>query len=378
MKWKKSRRDLPELARLRMEKLAKRGLPEINPESGDPTKEMANYYPPHTPDGVEARPVRLENNQVIWIRASGFFDEEYGYRTLRVYDRFRSSPRSDNAIIAASTVSEATAIEPPEKVWKLIPFFERVGEEVSSERIDDDLEEFLTAIAKLLKAHFEGLNLDDVRPAALDTLEYIIDVFRYYRPGFDDLPREEQIALIEHACGHVNDLLKAVFNLTQFAKYGTPKGKINPEVKNAARDVRAAELKVVTGLRYRKIAEIMGIPPPKTWPSKNDHPTVRRMAGRGMNLLEKAFGKEGMQKWIEEKQEEARWFQSLDRDAQWFEIESSHAAEYYGISFDEARVLIARYVSEKAEALGISFEEAVHLCAERGTLKGLEEELDLE
>ena len=216
--WKKYWDNLPALAQLRLKSLQKTGLPEANPESESPTKvstfSEGYYYPPGMPAGSEARPVKLDKNQIVWIRPGSLLDEQFGYRTLKVFDK---PSRSIDSIIAALTVSEATSIVPAGRVRNALPIMEQINEELTQGSFpDDNGEDAADAVVKiLLDKQFKGATPNDVLPEVHHTLEFVKDLLKYYRPNFNDLPCEEQIALVEHASGYVNDLLEAARKLTE-------------------------------------------------------------------------------------------------------------------------------------------------------------------
>ena len=122
--------------------------------------------------------------------------------------------------------------------------------------------------------------------------------------------------------------------------------------------MRAAELKDVTGLSYPKLAKILRTPPSKSEEIKNDHPTVRKMVGRGRNILERRFGKDGWREWAEAAKEEAARFEKLPPEMKWLELTSSLHAEMSGISLNDACESTLGYVRYKAKQLGCSLDEA--------------------
>jgi hypothetical protein len=82
-------------------------------------------------------------------------------------------------------------------------------------------------------------------------------------------------------------------SVVEFGEYGTPDGNLRPAVKNAALDIKAAELRDVGDLTYKEIAEYTGEPRrPASSEDKHDHPTARARVVRGSKLLRQAYGDE--------------------------------------------------------------------------------------
>ena len=62
-------------------------------------------------------------------------------------------------------------------------------------------------------------------------------MLRYYRPEFDERPREEQLALIERAFIQINEFLEALRKLAAFLEHETLKGIPRKTVEDAQRDI---------------------------------------------------------------------------------------------------------------------------------------------
>lgn len=242
---------------------------------------------------------------------------------------------------------------------------ERLNEELANRGLADlppeRLEEALEVDMQVLQEpELEGARPGDSHPSVQHALEFVKDLLRYYRPTFDELPREEQIALMGGLCRRIHEALKAVKGVVEFAECGTPDGKLKPAFKNAALDIKAAELRDIGGLTYREIAEYTG--EPQRSPSsedKHDHPTTRGRVARGRKLLKQAYGDEGWSKLVESLREEASTFSKLSEEEKWLQMEAHRAAEWYGIPFDQTFAIERQYVEDVAEKLRIPFEEAV-------------------
>jgi hypothetical protein len=141
-------------------------------------------------------------------------------------------------------------------------------------------------------------------------LRYVLHLLRYYRPSFDELPRQDKLNLIEETSKRVNAFLKASRQLVQFLDFGVPGRDLRPARKNANRDVKAAVLKDVEYLESRQIAERLGLSS-DNYKTKGGNRTVDKMIERGRELLESALGEEGWQEWIKVMKVDAEWFRNL-------------------------------------------------------------------
>jgi hypothetical protein len=127
----------------------------------------------------------------------------------------------------------------------------------------------------------------------LQALDYVLMLFRYHQPGFDDLPPQERTNLVVDACAYVNRLLEALRKLVTFLELGEMNFRGPAALKVAGRDVQAAVLRDVDGLTNREIGERLGVPLPTDFRIKADHPTVCKMVGRGRRALKAALGEDG-------------------------------------------------------------------------------------
>ena len=75
-------------------------------------------------------------------------------------------------------------------------------------------------------------------------------------------------------------------------------GTVKPAVKDARRDVRAAELRDLHGMPYEEIARELGMGEPgKRDKTKGGHQPTENAVKRGRAILDKALGGEG--RWLE-------------------------------------------------------------------------------
>jgi hypothetical protein len=340
---------------------------------------------------AEARPARLDKNQVVWVQPGGAIREDFGYQSIRVFD---APSRTDMAIIAAVTVAHADHIQPPSRVQKAIPLIERMYDALSFseysplktlESMPEELsltepvpfktmEEALESLKPLLEEpQFKGTSIDDLQPEVVQTLAYAKDLLRHYRADLDELPLEEQINLMQHTCQRINAVLEAVRKLVEFAEHGSPSGDSKPSVKQAIRDVKAAELYEVARPSYPKLAEMLGEPPPsKRDLDKNDHPKVRSMVERGRDIMVRAFGEDGLQELIEAMKEQRKRWESLDESERWLERLSIAFSERYGLPLERARKVTEYYVQVRAGSSNTTIPEACRtIAAEWGTLRDI-------
>src|SRR5919112_5015434 len=174
-------------------------------------------------------------------------------------------------------------------------------------------------------------------------------LLRYHRGGFDDLPTEERTNLVADACAHMNAFLEALRRLLTFLEHGRLNYRGPAAIKVASKDIAAAVLKDVDGLTNREIGERLGVPLPTDFRIKADHPTVRKMVGRGRRTLKAALGKDGWKEHVRAMKSEAQAWRlrsPLERQA---ELE----AEALGVPYDE----VLRRLKEESRRSG---EESKH------------------
>jgi hypothetical protein len=160
-----------------------------------------------------------------------------------------------------------------------------------------------------------------------------VALLRYYRPEFDNLSRKERVALVREGCKRVEKFLEALRHLEAFLEYWRPEQDLKPKVENAARDIKAAELKDVEELSNLKLGKQLGIDPPPSEALKRTNSTAGAMAKRGRRLLVNALGEEGWRKLVEAKR--------AQRDDYWSRSEEERYllqfAENAGLAPEQAR-----------------------------------------
>ena len=169
-------------------------------------------------------------------------------------------------------------------------------------------------------------------------------ILRYHRPGFDDLPPQERTNLVVDACAHTNELLEALRKLVTFLEHGRANYRGPAATKVVSKDVKAAVLRDVDSLTNREIGERLGVPLPADFRIKADHPTERKMVGRGRRALQAALGEDGYIEHVRAMKEEALAWRS--------------------------RSPLERQAVLEAEALGVPYEEVLRRLEEESRRSG--------
>jgi hypothetical protein len=260
--------------------------------------------------------VRLEKGNALWLRFDGDRTEQ-GYRNVRVSDE---PLRTDAAIVAALATLEATVVN-KEKLALQIRRLSTLLHAHSDAPLEGPLTARVFEVAKQLrgsKTRIRDLQFlqDDLH---LRFFEFVLALLRDRRPGFDELPLEEQLDALKMASSYVSEIVANSLKLMKFLEYGTARGLPTRMPETAAKRMEAAVLKDVGGKSLEEIAERFDIPEPPNFPIKKDYPEVRDLVKKGRSLLEGALGKDG---WRERKKtmkaEMQRW-QSLSKKEQWAE-----------------------------------------------------------
>jgi hypothetical protein len=302
-----------------LEELLRVGYYGMEESLGLPIKQQAGTLSP-SPESLplygESYPVRLEGTrQTVWLNLDGPRSEKGQYREVTVSEE---PLRTDGAIFAALAMLEGRHIDLPRLRQILPELVPSYGESVW-DRWTELLQEGQRAeLLRFLRHH--------------QTLDYILLLLRYHRPGFDALPLEERAALLADSCAHLNDALEVLGKFMAFVEYGTPGRGAMPVAKSVARDVKAAILKDVEGLTHKQIGERLGVPLPADFGYKGDHPTVRKMVGRGRKFFKTGLGDEGYESHVEALQEEAKRRRGMSAA----EREAEDLAEAFGIPYEDA------------------------------------------
>jgi hypothetical protein len=315
---------LPTIAQLWLSELNSIGLHEIAAGSEAPPKQADHRRPAVDPPQGEVYPIRISNHrQVLWLKLDGHRAIQVhkimgGYKTVEVLDK---PLRVHTAIISALTVLEAQPID-TERLLKALSQIPIPFEEFIEEYIDTGLYMDMGPQVRQLKSDLQ-----------IDHLRYVLSLLDYYRPAFDELPKEEQLYLIKEACKRVNKFLAALRQLVAFLEYGAPDQDLREVVEGANRDVQAAVLKDVEKLSNVQVARRLGLIVTEKHRDANDHSTAREMIKRGRKIIAEAIGEDGWRKRAEDKRAEAKRWQRLNVWEQAAEIQ----AELENISVEEAQ-----------------------------------------
>lgn len=322
--------DLRTFAREWLEELLRVGYYGMEESLGLPIKQQAGNLSP-SPESLplygESYPVRLEGTrQTVWLNLEGPRSEKGQYREVTVSEE---SLRTDSAIFAALTMLEGRPVD-LSRLRKALPdLVPSYGESVWDRWTDLASEESKADLLRSLRHH--------------QTLDYVLLLLRYHRPGFDALPLEERAALLADSCAHLNDSLEAVRKFMTYIEHGVPGRGAVPAAKSVARDVKAAILKDVEGLTYRQIEDRLGVQPPANFDYKGDHSSVRKMVGRGRRFFTTGLGDEGYASHVEAMKEESKRRRRMSET----EREAEDLAEAFGIPYEDA---LERIEQERAQA----------------------------
>ncbi len=322
--------DLRAFAREWIEELLRVGYYGMEESLGLPIKQQAGNLSP-SPESLplygESYPVRLEGTrQTVWLNLEGPRSDKGQYREVTVSEE---SLRTDGAIFAALTMLEGRPID-LSRLRKILPdLVPSYGETVWDRWTNLSHEESKAELLRSLRHH--------------QTLDYVLLLLRYHRPGFDALPLEDRAALIADSCAHLNDSLEAVGKFMAYIEHGIPGRSTVPAAKSVGRDIKAAILKDVEDLTYRQIGDRLGIPPPADFGYKGDHSSVRKMVGRGRKFFRCGLGDEGYASHVEAMKEEAK----RRRDMSEIEREAEDLSEAFRIPYEDA---LERVEEERAQS----------------------------
>jgi hypothetical protein len=241
--------DLPTLASRWLEELARHGV-----SSGWRKQSRAYDYQLGAPE-TETRSVRLENGQTLSL-----------VNNLGTIEVLEDYSRTDLAILGALAPLEAGEAD--------VALIRRI----------------LSSIGGSIDEALRVLN-DPQQSREYWMLRFAVALLRHYRPDFDSLPLREQRELAAQTCERLDEVSKAERKLAETLEFGTghPGKKVRSAVKDAALDIRLAELHDVRGMGYVELGEKFGIPQTKDDELKGDNQAVRKKVERGRRLLNKAF-----------------------------------------------------------------------------------------
>jgi hypothetical protein len=278
-------------------------------------------------------PARLSNGEVFWV-SFDLVREARGDAGIGVR---RKELGKEEAAIAA-----LIAPEPRVRVDDLLETHVLVRRADGSEELWLEGYESLqfgdgTTMGELVQKGLPQDPADDVFER-FGYLKRIRAILRW--PDFDDLPLEEQLALIRGAEPRVEAFRESLRALTEYLEHGRPDRDLRTALQKADRDVRAAVLKDVHGRTHLEIAKELRIPVPESHKNKNDSPTVRAMIKRGRHVLERAFGKEGWEQRVEALKAQMKRRERIDKELPQLSAKDKYMAvlaRESGVSVEEAR-----------------------------------------
>jgi hypothetical protein len=260
-----------------------------------------------TEDETASR-VRLPKGQPAQL--SFELDEDSGHRRAKL---FLETPRVEQAVVAALTALNGRKVD-PRRVRRSIHASEWQQEALRSLTKGEPRPEPPPEI--------KGATVGDV--SAGRSLRYVQLLLRHYRPDFDSMTKEEQVALTTRFVEHANELLDALRKLSACLQYGDPyRGLPNTPMKQAARDVRAAELRDIEELTHKEIGSRLEVKPYKHDADRNDNTAVRtRCVPNGRNILKKVLGldDEGYNEYIKARKVELQRWNPLPKSWKWAEL----------------------------------------------------------
>jgi hypothetical protein len=244
--------DIPTLAQRWLEELAREGI------SAGWRKQSREYRYALRASKDELRSVRLENGQTVWLV---FYPE--GIEVLEDY------PRTTLAILGALAALEGGEVG--------MAGMGHIRSALSS--TGGPAEEALGELR-----HPDRLNEHQM-------LTFALVLLAFYRPDFDGLPPNEQRRLAAQVCERLDAVSKACRKLAETLEFGTvtPSRSLRSAVKDAARDVRLAELHDVHGINQGELGEIFGIEQTETDKVKRENQGVRKGIERARKLLNEAL-----------------------------------------------------------------------------------------
>jgi hypothetical protein len=255
--------DIPTLAQRWLEELAREGI------SAGWRKQSREYRYALRASKDELRSVRLENGQTVWLV---FYPE--GIEVLEDY------PRTTLAILGALAALEGGEVG--------TAGMGHIRSALSSTGgpAEEALRELLLQTRLNEHQMFTQTRLNEHQ-----MLTFALVLLAFYRPDFDGLPPNEQRRLAAQVCERLDAVSKACRKLAETLEFGTvtPGRSLRSAVKDAARDVRLAELHDVHGKNQVELGEIFGIEQTETDKVKRENQGVRKGIERARKLLNEAL-----------------------------------------------------------------------------------------
>jgi len=296
---------LPEMDKLRR-------APEGNTVAPDPNVEPGPYDP-------DLRRFTLENGQTVYVHLDAG-RSQYGYKEIAVLTTQQAeealvASRAQRSIVAAVTAMEFHTID--------VNMLRKALRHIDGQLTKSAEQHRRETAEKMLGREEQDQSVQRRRERAqrsiefqhdlqTPSLEYVLALLRYSRPGFNSLPRHEQVGLILETCGFLNEFLESLRKLVMFLEYGTPRGLPNQHVTSINRDVRAAILREVAGLSYKEVGEELNIPLPPSSARYGSHDTVSKSVKRGLAFLNNLLGEDGWREQRDSMKADAQQYDALN------------------------------------------------------------------
>ena len=287
---------------------------------------------PTGPYDPNLRRFTLENGQTVYVHLDGW-RSQHGYKEIAVLTTWQAEQTFVASRAQMAIISAATAMHLPS------PLRGSIIDAIDVRRLRGALAQIEGPLTKSAREHARETAgkmqnaaetdhdrqqrresaqraLQFTQDLQVPSLEYVLALLRYSRRDFDTLPHRDQVELILGTCEHLNKFLASLRKLVTFVGYGAPEGLSTKPVKDRNRDVKAALLREVGGLTYKKIGEELEIPLPPTSEIKGSHDTVRKSVERGLNLLQQLFGQDGWREQRESMKAEAERYKALSEEEQ--------------------------------------------------------------
>jgi hypothetical protein len=201
-------------------------------------------------------------------------------------------PRADAAVIAAVTALRGETIAEKEMLY--------VHRQLPAARWND--------------AALRTLGTDEPRPEAPSELNgakegdvfkgyrFMLadDLLRHFRDDYGERPLTEQVRLVIQVLQRTNEFLEAARRLALCIQHADPSGGLpTTPIKNAERDVRAAELRDIEGLSFVEIGKRLKVKQFSSEKVKGDNRRLREeIVPNGRKILREALGDAGYQEHI--------------------------------------------------------------------------------
>jgi hypothetical protein len=128
------------------------------------------------------------------------------------------------------------------------------------------------------------------------SVKYVLNLVRYRRPDFDEMPYDHQLGLLEKVGEKMGEFHNAARKLNAVLEYGEPGRNLRTRVKDPRLNVKCAVLKDVYGLSATKIARRFD-PDEESFTQsdrlKGGHSATSKSIKQGRQILEGTLGKEG-------------------------------------------------------------------------------------